>query len=71
MIDALVTDIPDANKGFRLTFSAREFSGFQKKLTWVRGDSLGNYTLGGDFDGRLGLPRIVQVLSRSAVKNFS
>lgn len=43
MIDALVTDIPDADKGFRLTFSAREFPGYQKKLTWVRGDSLGNW----------------------------
>ena len=43
MIDALVADIPDAEKGFRLTFSSRPFPGFQKKLTWVRGDMDGNY----------------------------
>ena len=43
MIDVLVKDIPDAGKGFRLVFSACEFPGYQKKLTWVRGDSLGNW----------------------------
>ena len=43
MIDALVKDIPDARDGFRLLFSANPFPGSQKKLTWVRGDSLGNY----------------------------
>ncbi len=43
MIDVLVADIPDADKGFRLTFSARAFPGFQKKLDWVRGDMEGNY----------------------------
>ena len=43
MIDDLVADIPDADKGFRLTFSAHEFPGYQKKLTWLRGDHQGNY----------------------------
>ena len=43
MIDALVKDIPDANQGFRLLFSASPFPGYQKKLTRVRGDSGGNY----------------------------
>lgn len=43
MIDVLVADIPDADKGFRLTFSAKKFPGFQKKLEWVRGDMDGNY----------------------------
>jgi hypothetical protein len=43
MIDALVADIPDAADGFRLTFSALPFPGFQKKLTWLRGDMQGNY----------------------------
>jgi hypothetical protein len=43
MIDVLVKDIPDAQDGFRLSFSAREFPGYQKKLTWVRGDSTGNW----------------------------
>lgn len=43
MIDVLVAKIPDADKGFRLTFSAKPFPDFQKKLTWVRGDMGGNY----------------------------
>src|SRR5438067_9570335 len=43
MIDRLVKDIPDAKRGFRLLFSAHPFPGHQKKLTWVRGDSQGNY----------------------------
>jgi hypothetical protein len=43
MIDVLVKDIPDAKDGFRLLFSANPFPGCQKKLTWVRGDSEGNY----------------------------
>jgi len=43
MIDVLVQDIPDADKGFRLLFSAKPFAGHQKKLTWLRGDSGGNY----------------------------
>lgn len=38
MIDVLVRDIPDAKRGFRLLFSAREFPGCQKRLTWLRGD---------------------------------
>lgn len=43
MIDVLVADIPGADKGFRLLFSARPFPGYEKKLTWVRGGSEGNY----------------------------
>ncbi|MCA9261948.1 MAG: hypothetical protein KDA61_22175, partial [Planctomycetales bacterium] len=43
MIDLLVADIPHAEKGFRLIFSAQAFPGFQKRLDWLRGDSLGNF----------------------------
>ncbi len=43
MIDVLVKDIPDSKDGFRLLFSANAFPGHQKKLTWLRGDSGGNY----------------------------
>lgn len=43
MIDFLVKDIPNAADGFRLTFAAQPFPGFQKKLTWLRGDMGGNY----------------------------
>jgi hypothetical protein len=43
MIDELTKDVPDARNGFRLLFSAREFPGFQKQLSWLRGDRGGNY----------------------------
>lgn len=43
MIDELVKDIPNADKGFRLTFSANPFPGHEKTLSWLRGDSGGNY----------------------------
>ena len=43
MIDNLVSNIPDARKGFRLTFSADPFPGFQKELKWVRGELGGNW----------------------------
>lgn len=43
MIDVLVKDIPGATNGFRLLFSAQPFPGYQKKLTWLRGDMGGNY----------------------------
>jgi len=32
MIDILVRDIPDANEGFRLLFSAKPFPDYQQKL---------------------------------------
>ena len=43
MIDSLVKDIPGAKEGFRLLFSANPFPGYQKRLTWLRGDMGGNY----------------------------
>jgi hypothetical protein len=43
MIDELVKDIPNARDGFRLTFSAGPFPGYQKELTWVREDMNGNW----------------------------
>jgi len=43
MIDVLVKEVPDANSGFRLTFSAIPFPGHQRKLTWQRAEAGGNY----------------------------
>jgi hypothetical protein len=43
MIDMLVEEIPNADQGFRLTFSAKPFPDFDKKLSWVRGDMEGNW----------------------------
>lgn len=45
MIDVLVKDIPTADAGFRLLFSAQPFPGHQKTLKWLRGDGGGNYYL--------------------------
>ena len=43
MIDEMVKEIPDADAGFRLTFSTQEFPGYSHKLVWRRGDSTGNW----------------------------
>ncbi|WP_417388938.1 DUF6717 family protein [Gimesia sp.] len=43
MIDVIVKDIPDAEAGFRLLFSAKPFPQYQKKLVWLRGEGDGNY----------------------------
>lgn len=43
MIDEMVKDIPDAEKGFRMLFSSRPFPGHTHKLTWRRGDKGGNW----------------------------
>jgi hypothetical protein len=38
MMDDLVADIPNAQRGFRLLFSASPFPGFHRKLTRLRED---------------------------------
>jgi hypothetical protein len=43
LIDKLVADIPNADKGFRLTFSAQEFPGYEDKLVWKREEVSGNW----------------------------
>ncbi|MDD5454898.1 MAG: hypothetical protein PHW62_05330 [Candidatus Ratteibacteria bacterium] len=43
IIEKLVEDIPDAEKGFRLYFSAQPFPGYTHTLVWIRGDSSGNW----------------------------
>jgi len=43
MIDALVKDIPDADKGFKLIFSATAFPGHGVKLEWRRFEAGGNW----------------------------
>jgi hypothetical protein len=42
IIDTMVKDVPNAENGFRMTFSANPFPGYQQKLTWVRAESGGN-----------------------------
>jgi hypothetical protein len=43
MIDELVEDIPDAEEGFRLTFSTRPFPSHTHTLTWRRAEEGGNW----------------------------
>ncbi len=43
MIDELVEEIADARAGFRLTFSAGPFPGYQLELNWVREEFGGNW----------------------------
>ncbi len=42
MVNELVKDIPNARAGFRASFSAQPFPGYQKKLLWVRAQDGGN-----------------------------
>ena len=39
----LVSDIPNAQAGFQLTFSSAPFPGFQRRLAWVREEMGGNW----------------------------
>jgi hypothetical protein len=43
MIDRLVESIPNAEKGFRLSFSAAPFPGFAVELHWRREEMGGNW----------------------------
>ena len=43
MIDLLVSQIPRAEKGFRLLFAPRPFPGFQWHLRWVREEMGGHW----------------------------
>ena len=49
LIDRMVTNIPNADKGFRLYFSAKPFPGATHTLTWRRGDSSGNWYYSEEF----------------------
>src|SRR5690348_5655199 len=42
IIDLAVMNIPDAEKGFRLVFSAQPFPGYTLKLVWRRPEMSGN-----------------------------
>jgi hypothetical protein len=49
MIDQAVSRIPDAEKGFRAIFSARDFPGWDFKLEWQRDESGGNWYYSDEF----------------------
>ena len=43
MIDRVVTDLPDAEHGFKLIFSSTPFPGHQYRLDWRRSEAGGNW----------------------------
>ena len=49
LIDKMVADIPNADEGFRLLFSATPFPGYTNKLTWRRKQAGGNWYYSGEF----------------------
>jgi hypothetical protein len=51
LIDKLVKDIPDADKGFRLLFSGTPFPGYTSKFLWVRKEKGGNWYYSAEFKG--------------------
>ena len=50
LIDEMVKDIPDAEKGFRLLFSTQPFPEYSHKLEWRRGDKSGNWYYTPQYD---------------------
>jgi hypothetical protein len=63
MIDSLVADIPNADDGFRLLFSAQPFPGYQRQLDWVREEKRGQLVPAIRSPARrLDLPGALQVL---------
>lgn len=50
IIDALVAGIPEADKGFRLLFSATPFPGYMARFVWRREEYGGNWYFSPDFN---------------------
>jgi len=50
IIDRMVGDIPDAQGGFTLVFSARPFPGYDLKLQWRREEYDGNWYFSPDLN---------------------
>jgi hypothetical protein len=49
MIDKMVADIPNGERGFRAVFSATPFPGHDFKLEWRRAESGGNWYYSDQF----------------------
>ncbi len=50
MLDRITADLPNADRGFTLIFSAVPFPGHQYKLDWRRTDAEGNWYYSKDPD---------------------
>jgi hypothetical protein len=69
MITRLVSDIPDAEKGFRLLFSPKPFPGYSVKLEWRRAEFEGKLVLLSAIpNGRLALPCPFQILRSNSTR---
>src|SRR5450755_4578061 len=55
IIDRMTSQIPNAERGFRLLFSATPFPGFTAQLDWRRADLRGNWYYSRDLAGSPGL----------------
>ena len=53
IIDRMTSQIPNAEKGFRLLFSATPFPGFTAQLDWRRADLGGNWYYSRDLDSEV------------------
>src|SRR5258707_11112854 len=70
MIDVLVADIPNADKGFRLLFSATPFPGHTVKLEWRREESGGNWYFAHSSELRAGCVRRCSDISIKLRQSF-
>ena len=50
LIDKIVADIPNAEKGFRLLFSAQPFPGYKTKVVWKRREVGGSWYYSEEYD---------------------
>ena len=50
IIDRMVEQIPDADKGITIVFSAQPFPGAQHEFTWRREESGGNWYYSAKYD---------------------
>jgi hypothetical protein len=66
MIDRVVADIPDAERGFTMIFSAMPFPGYQYQLDWRREEGGGNwnYSAALGTEGRL-CPALLRYFSEA------
>ena len=69
MIDSIVANIPNAEKGFRLLFSSAPFPGYQVELEKVREEYEGVVSVGRQRRG-LAVSGTLSVFSRSACSSL-
>ena len=71
MLDFLVAGIPNADKGFRLIFSANPFPGFNVELIWKRSEHGGNWYFSRElgFEGWL-CPALFKYFTDAPAKLF-